>query len=214
MRPRSPGLAAVLAAGLCLVLTGCGQQPPQAAPAGSAQAPRPTPSSTTAAPGQDRLHRQRATTEWVDGYCTAVSALVDSMSSIPEIDPSTPRKASRTSSELLGVVIGGLDRTLRNLDDLEPSPVPVGDMVKGRAVADYTRIRERAVSAKEQLDAAVRDDTRRAAIDAVDGPLEDLGKVNLLEGIGSTPELAAASKRAVTCRKLTEQDPSPSLGPA
>ncbi|WP_142000150.1 hypothetical protein [Amycolatopsis cihanbeyliensis] len=204
------GLATVL----CLVLTGCGRQSPEAGPADGQEARRVPGSTTSGAPSQERLHRERATTEWVDGYCTAVGALVDSMSSIPEIDPSSPRRASRTSSRLLGAVIGGLDRTLSNLNGLAPAPVPSGDTMKVKAVADYTRIRERAVSAKEQLDAAGRDDARHAAIEAVDGPLEDLGEVNLLEGIGSTPELAAASRRAATCRELIEQDPSPRLGPA
>jgi hypothetical protein len=190
VRPRKPVLAAI-ALGLCLFsglsLTGCGQ--PARVQSGSQQ------------PGTVN----DPVVHWADDYCGAVVQLVETLSTMPSVDPSTPRQASRTSSDLLGSVIGGLDRTLSGLAGLGPSPVPGGEAVRADAITTFKGIRSRAVAAKARIDAASVDDTgaTRQALAGAGAPLDEISKLNLLSGIDSVPELAAASKRALSCEPLT-----------
>ncbi|MDT7729162.1 MAG: hypothetical protein QOI21_5738 [Actinomycetota bacterium] len=190
MRPRKPVLAAI-ALGLGLVcglfLTGCGQQAklqPGAEQPGTVNDPA---------------------AHWAEDYCGAVVQLVQTLATMPSVDPSTPQQASRTSSDLLGSVIDGLDRTLSGLAALGPSPASGGDAVRADATRTFSGIRSRAATAKERIDAVSVDDTEatRQALVGASAPLDEISKLNLLSGIDSVPELAAASKRALSCEPLT-----------
>lgn len=192
MRPRKPALAAI-ALGLGLVcglsLAGCGQQA------------RVQPGAQQQQPGQ--VNDPAAL--WADDYCGAVVQLVQTLSTMPSVDPSTPEQATRTSSDLLGSVVGGLDRTLSGLAGLGPSPASGGEAVRADAIEIFTGIRSRAVAAKERIDAAPANDTEatRQALAGASGPLDEISKVDLLAGIKSIPALAAASKRALSCEPLS-----------
>ncbi|WP_199431573.1 hypothetical protein [Qaidamihabitans albus] len=206
MRPRSTVLAALVTA-LGLSLAGCGQQ--------ARVPPGEQPEANSRGPGlsAEEARLQSDTTLWADGYCGAVSQLVSSLAQMPSVDPSTPRRASRTSSDLLGVMIDGLERTVVRLEGLGPAPVPGADDVKTKAVRTYTAIRDRALGAKQDLDAAADAEASRAAMSSAEGPLDEIGRLNLLEGFDSIPELKTASLRAPTCRQLTEESPAPRFDP-
>ncbi|SFB09428.1 hypothetical protein SAMN05216266_104303 [Amycolatopsis marina] len=204
MRPRKT-LFAALAVSICVTAVGCGERQPQNAE--PLEQP-PGPGLTSA-----EVQREDATTRWAEGYCLAVGELVRSMSTIPMIDPSTTQRATRTSSELLGTMITGLDRTVSRLRDLAEAPVPAGERVRAKAISEYNAIRDRAAAVKQTLDAAAQDPAAsRQAISAAGGPLDEIGKVNLLAGFESVPELATARERAQACRDLTKQGPEPRLG--
>jgi hypothetical protein len=152
--------------------------------------------------------------QWADGYCGAVVQLVQALSTMPVVDPSSPRQASRTSSELLGSVIGGLDGTLAGLHGLGASPVAGGDKVRDDAITTFSGIRSRAAKARDRIDVASNDTSAsRAALGGASAPLAEISKVNLLEGFDSLPALAAASKRAPNCEPLTSKDTPPILAP-
>jgi hypothetical protein len=143
-----------------------------------------------------------------------VVQLVQALSTMPVVDTSSAQHASRTSSELLGSVIGGLDRTLSGLHGLGPSPVVGGDKVRDDAITTFSDIRSRAVKARDRIDAALNDTSAsRAALGGASAPLGEISKVNLLEGFDSVPALAAASKRALNCEPLTSNDTPPILAP-
>ncbi|WP_092529713.1 hypothetical protein [Amycolatopsis arida] len=197
-------LAAVAAAGIVGV-TGCGQPVDELAPG--------RPSGSTSPEPPPEVRREAATVRWADGYCRAVHELVRSMADMPTVDPSTPRRASRTSGELLDSLVDGLDRTTSALRALEPAPVPAGETVRADAVADYTDIRNRADQARRRLAAATDPAAASAALGEAGAPLEDVGKRGLLAGFADTPELARASQRAAACQWLVEQGPEPRLGP-
>ncbi|WP_307831910.1 hypothetical protein [Prauserella cavernicola] len=176
-----------------------------------------SPGSQPAPPGPgltaEEVRHEDATTAWAGGYCGAVSELVRSFSEMPSIDPSTPQEASRTSSELLGSMIGGLDRTLDGLDRLARAPVADGDRIKEQAVTAYTNIRDRAVGAKQQLDAATTEEASRAAIGSVRAPLDEIGRISLLDGFDAVPELKEASLKAPQCTELTDSGAAPRFDP-
>lgn len=192
MRPRNTVLAA-LALGLAVILAACGQQQ-----AGLRPAARESGGQNDPAAG------------WADQYCGAVVQLVQTLSTMPPVDPSTPLRASRTSSELLGSIIGGLDRTLSGLNNLGPSPVAGGDAVRFDAIGTFSGLRSRAAAAKDRLDTSTNDtaETQQALLGA-SAPLDEISKLDLLQGIGSIPELAAASKRAPACEPLAVKETAP-----
>jgi hypothetical protein len=160
---------------------------------------------------------------WADAYCGAVVQLVQTLSTMPVVDPSTPQQAARTSSQLLGSVISGLDRTLSGLHGLSSSPVAGGDQVRDGAIATFARIRSHAAAAKVRIDTASNGTASngtasngtalRQAIGGAGVPLTEISKVGLLEGFDALPALAAASKRAPNCQPLTSKDNSQHLTP-
>jgi hypothetical protein len=199
VRPPKPVLAA-LALGLCLLLAACGQ-PGRAQPVAQQ-------------PGFAIEGSQDSAAQWADGYCGAVAQLVQTLSTMPSVDPRTPDQASRTSSELLGSIIGGLDRTLSGLTGLGPSPAAGADTVRRDAIATFSGIRSRTASAKKRIDEASADPhATRHALAGASAQLDEISKVDLLQGIDSVPVLAAASKRAPACDPLTANDTSPHFAP-
>lgn len=189
MRPARTVLAAT-AAGLCLTLAACGQ--PAAMPVGAQQ------------PGSADVASQDRAVTWADGYCGAVSELVRSLSSMPSIDPSTPQRATKTSSAVLSSMIGGLDSTLSGLGALGPSPVPGGDKVRSDAIATFTGIRDSAAKAKKQVDQPSTDPAElKQALAGADAPLDQISKVKFLAGLDAVPALGVASRQAPSCAPLT-----------
>lgn len=209
MRPRMRFLAAVAVGAVLAVGSGCGQ--PQSRMSPTAQPPEPSRVAPADPIPSGEMRREAATTRWAQGYCLAVGELVRSMSTMPMIDPSTARRAARTSSELLGSLIDGLDRTVNELRELGAAPVPVGERVRAEAIADYSAIRDQAADVKTSLDAARDPAASRQAISATGGPLDEIAAINLLAGF-EAPELATARERAPACRDLTEHGPAPRLG--
>jgi hypothetical protein len=151
--------------------------------------------------------RQDAATRWANDYCVAVGSLVDGLASMPSVDPSSPRRAVQTSSDLLGSMVGSLDGAVRKLDKLSPSPVEGGDKMRTDTVAAFTGIRDRATVAKHRLDVA-RDATTidQQTIGAARGPLDEVAKLDVLAGFDSVPELLDASARAPVCEELTTRE--------
>ncbi|EHR63521.1 hypothetical protein [Saccharomonospora cyanea] len=197
------GLCAMVALG---VVTACGGSPDPARPAGEKQQEQQAASrSGEASPGEDRA------VTWANDYCGAVSELVRSVSEMPIIDASSPRRASETSGELLKVMVGGLDRTLDRLDNLGAPPVDGAERVRRDAVATYADIREHAQAALSELSAAEGPEASRDAVSSVRKPLDDLGGVDLLAGFDTVPALQEASRQAPACRTLTDADPDPRI---
>ncbi|MEC3979546.1 hypothetical protein [Amycolatopsis sp. H20-H5] len=189
MRPRLTVLAA-LATGIGIFLAGCGQQTPTV--------PEARQGGASGASDQDPV------ATWADGYCGAVSHLVRTLATLPTVDPSTPQRASRTSSELLSSVVSGLDETLSGLHRLGPAPLAAGDASRLEVVTKFSAIRDRADQVRSHLDAASADaGAIKAALGEARASLDELSSVDLLNGLKKVPALAAASQRASGCQELT-----------
>ncbi|MFI6030580.1 hypothetical protein [Amycolatopsis magusensis] len=200
MRPRMGVFAAVVGVGV--LLGACGQ-PSGENGTGTLVEPGAQPRS---APEGDPA------VTWTNQYCGAVVGLLETMAGMPRVDPTSPQTAANTASEMLGTLVGGLDRTLVNLNGLPASPAPGGDEVKQAAVNSYTGIRERVQHAKNQLDAAgpgTKDG--QAAISEAGDALDEIAKADLLSGLNASPVLWTASRQAPTCSSLTGESGSPSL---
>lgn len=193
MRPGKIGFLA-MATGLLVGLVGCGR-PPAAQDSVQAAGPGLTLSD---------VQRQDAVTGWAGQYCTAVGALVDDLAHMPAVDPSTPRRAVQTSSDVLGAVLSGLDRTVGGLRALPPAPVPEGDAVRADTITELTGVRGRAAEAKQRLDDA-SGSTRidQATLGAARAPLDEVSRIDLLAGMNAVPELQTAVAHAPVCQQLT-----------
>lgn len=191
MRPRSTVLAA-LATGIGLGIAGCGHQPAATSPA------RQEGLATVSAAADPA-------SAWAEGYCGAVTQLVRTLATLPSVDPTTPRQAARTSSELMVSVVDGLDRTSAALENLGPSPVAGGDASRTASVEQLDGIRARADDVRRRIDASADPEATKAALRDARSSLDELDRLDLLSGLRDVPQLAAASGRIQGCQELVKQ---------
>ncbi len=192
MRPRSTVFAALIT-GIGLGLAGCGQQP--AVTSHARQEGLATVSPSAADPAS----------AFAEGYCGAVSGFVRTLATLPSVDPSTPRQASRTSSDLMAAVAEGLSRTTAALGKLGPSPVAGGDASRAAAVTQLDDIRSRADDVRHRLDSSADSETTKTALRDARTSLDELDRLDLLRGLNDVPQLVAASSRIPLCQDLVRQ---------
>jgi hypothetical protein len=193
VRPRSTVFAA-LTTTITIGLAGCGLQAVPQPPARDQGL-----SVTTVVPQADPAAR------WADGYCGAVGNLVSALAALPAVDPSTPQQASRTSSDLLSSVVGGLDRSLAGLNALGAPPVPAADGGRENVIGQFTEIRTQAENARQRID-AVRGDAAatKAALGEARATLDHIDALDYLKGLRDVPALEAAQQRAPSCGQLDQ----------
>ncbi|WP_410615337.1 hypothetical protein [Amycolatopsis sp. lyj-109] len=193
MRQRSTVFAA-LTTTIAIGLAGCGQ--PSAVP----EPPRDQdlPAATVVPPADPAA-------SWAAGYCDAVTHLVRALSELPAVDPSTPQKASRTSSDLLSSVVGGLDQSLAGLNALGAPPMPSADSGRKDVIGQFTEIRAEAESARRRIEAARGNaSATKAALGQAGATLDRIDALDYLKGLKDVPALAAAEQRAPACRRLDQ----------
>lgn len=192
MRPRSPVFAA-LATMITLGLAGCGHAPTMQSPAREQGL-----SVTTVAPRTDPAAR------WADGYCGAVTELVQALATLPTVDPSTPQQASRTSSDLLSSLVGGLDRAMAGLAALGVPPLPATDQGRQDVIGQFAQIRSQADEVRQRIDAVQGDSAAtKDALGQARTTLDRVAALDMLKGIKTAPALEAAGDRAPGCQQLT-----------
>lgn len=191
MRQRSTVFAA-LTTTIAIGLAGCGQpatEPP----------PDPDQPVTTIVPQVDPA------TSWAAGYCDAVTHLVRALAALPAVDPSTPQRASRTSSDLLSSVVDGLDQSLAGLNALGAPPVPSADGGRKDVIEQFAEIRTEAENARRRINAARGNATAtKAALGEARATLDRIDALDYLKGLKDVPALAAAEQRAPACRRLDQ----------
>lgn len=193
MRQRSTVFAA-LTTTIALGLAGCAQPSPVQSP------PRDQDLSvSTVVPQADSAAR------WAAGYCDAVTHLVHTLAVLPTVDPSTPQQASRTSSDLLSSVVGGLDQSLAGLNALGAPPVPSADGGRKDVIEQFAEIRAQAETARRRIE-AVRGDAAatKEALGEARATLDRIDALDYLKGLKDVPALAAAEQRAPACRQLDQ----------
>ena len=192
MRPRSTVLAA-LTTTIAIGFTGCGQ------PTAQTPARDQGLSVTTGVPRADPAAR------WAEDYCGAVTHLVRTLASLPVVDPSTPQQASRTSSDLLSSVVGGLDRSLAGLNALGAPPSGAPDTGRKDVIGEFAEIREQAESARRHIEDARGDATAtKDALGQAQATLDRIAALDYLKGVKDAPSLQAAQQRAPSCRELAQ----------
>ncbi|MFE0021845.1 hypothetical protein [Amycolatopsis sp. NPDC059021] len=141
---------------------------------------------------------------WADGYCGAVTHLVRALAALPTVDPSTPQQASKTSSALLGSLVGGLDETIDGLQRLDAPPAPAADKARRDMVERFGDIRQRTQNVRQRIDDAHADPAvTRDALGDARATLDQIAGLNVLKGLQDVPDTDAASKRTPGCQQLT-----------
>ncbi|MBB4687750.1 hypothetical protein [Amycolatopsis jiangsuensis] len=187
MRPRWTVFAA-LATGIGIGLAGCGQQPSPTQPRSGGQA--------------DTANQADPAARWADGYCGAVNHLVRTLTTLPEIDPSSPQQAARTSSRLLSSVVDGIDQTVSSLDRVGPAPLPGGTAARADLLGEFASVRKRADDVRQRLDSASGTSATKTALGDARSAIDDVARLDVLKGLDATPALSAAGKRASGCQQL------------
>ncbi|MBA0127377.1 hypothetical protein H0B56_17665 [Haloechinothrix sp. YIM 98757] len=205
------GIGAPAAVAVLLLVAGCGAGDENAGQV------RPEPSRQQAAESDGGTQDSRAT-EWADSYCSATLRLVHAVSTSPQVDPSSPERASKTSMDMLTTVSEGLRQAERELDGLAPAPIRGADEVLERTKGEFSELRDRSESARNRL-AATRQREEpdvaetRSALDVTSNVLDEVGEVNLLGGMEEIPEFVEASRSARSCAELLSSGSRPSLNP-
>ncbi|MGW4060298.1 hypothetical protein ACWEGE_18585 [Amycolatopsis sp. NPDC004747] len=193
MRQRSAVFAA-LTTTIAIGLAGCGQPSEVPAPPRDQDLP-----ATTVAPRVDPA------ASWAGGYCEAVTHLVRVLAALPAVDPSTPQKASRTSSDLLSSVVGGLDQSLAGLNALGAPPMPSADSGRKDVIGQFAEIRTEAENARRRIEAARGNSSAtKDALGQAKATLDRIDALDYLKGLKDVPALAAAEQRAPACRQLDQ----------
>ena len=189
MRPRWMTLAA-LTTTFVLALSACGQSPVRTMPGSGGVA-------ETAPPQADPVEG------WAAGYCGAVAHLVQALASLPVVDPTSPQRASETSSNLLASLVGGLDQSLAGLNALGPPPFAAAEQGRRTVAGRFGDIRRQAEYVRHHID-AVRGDpvATKAALGDARATLDRVADLNLLEGLQGSPRLADAGQRIPGCQAL------------
>ncbi|MFB9688441.1 hypothetical protein [Amycolatopsis plumensis] len=193
MRQRSTVFAALITT-IAIGLTGCGQPVAEQTPPRD----RDLPASTVVPPADPAV-------SWAAGYCDAVTHLVRALAALPAVDPSTPQKASRTSSDLLSSVVGGLDESLAGLNALGAPPSPSADTGRKDVIAQFAGIRAEAENARRRIEAARGNAAAtKDALGQARATLDRIDALDYLKGLKDVPALAAAEQRAPACRRLDQ----------
>jgi predicted small lipoprotein YifL len=185
---------AALTTTIAIGLAGCGQPSAVESPPRDQDLP-----ATSVVPQADPA------TRWAGDYCDAVTHLVRTLATLPAVDPSTPQKASRTSSDLLSSVVGGLDQSLAGLNALGAPPVPSADGGREAVIRQFAEIRAQAESARVRIE-HVRGDAAatKEALGQARAALDRIDALDYLKGLKDIPALAAAEQRAPACRQLDQ----------
>lgn len=192
MRPRSPVFAA-LATMITFGLAGCGQAPAMQSPAREQGL-----SVTTVVPRTDPAAR------WADGYCGAVTELVQALATLPTVDSRTPQQASRTSSDLLSSLVGGLDRAMAGLGSLGVPPLPAADQGRQDVIGQFAQIRSQADEIRQRIDAVEGNAAAtKDALGQARTTLDRVAALDVLKALKDVPALEAAGERAPSCQQLT-----------
>ncbi|MGW3996224.1 hypothetical protein ACWEF6_22260 [Amycolatopsis sp. NPDC004772] len=193
MRQRTTVFAA-LTTTIAIGLAGCGQPAEVQAPPRDQDVPVMTPSP-----------RPDPVASWASGYCDAVTHLVGALASLPAVDPSTPQKASRTSSDLLASVVDGLDQSLAGLNALGAPPLPSADGGRQDVIGQFTAIRVDAENARQRIEAARGNAAAtKEALGQARATLDRIDALDYLKGLKDVPALAAAEQRTPACRRLDQ----------
>jgi hypothetical protein len=187
--------AVLLGAGL--LLSACGTMPAAAPPS---QNLRPV-EAVTSAPAADP-----AAVRWTDGFCSAVHGYRERTNREAASQQPTPTSVAE-SQKALSAALGGIaartGETAGKLAALPPAPVPLGDTVRQAFVTKFTKARDRAAGAKDELDRAKPDNTAaqdragQALFQAqqdVDGTYDPVG------AMAASPELMLAAATAPGCK--------------
>ncbi|WP_328443595.1 MULTISPECIES: hypothetical protein [unclassified Amycolatopsis] len=182
--------------GLGLTLTACsGSGTPPAAPTVTVTSPFPV--APTADP---------ATLSWVDGFCSAVNGYrlrTNAETEPPGTGPTTVAEAQKALSAQLGGIATRTGEVVDKLAALPPAPEPLAETVRTAFAAKFTTSRDRASSAKTQLDQAKPGDpeSQNPASDALKWAQTNLdGTYDPLTPLAQSTELMSAAASAPNCK--------------
>jgi hypothetical protein len=190
---------AVVAAGFALVTAACGSQ--QNTAGGTSSAP---PASTTASQG----NADQQKVDFADDVCDAMQEFITPATSFKP-DTSSPAAAVNSLKTQLGAMSTGLDKTVKDLGDVDSAGVPDGQAAVTDLQKTFGQIKQTVDTAKTKLD-GVDPNNQQAVATAVQEVSKDLSSVgNMTNPLDSpalkSPDMEAAARQAPECQKINNQ---------
>ena len=204
MRARRMGMAAT-AAGLALVLAGCGgdagggakKQKQQAGASGG-------PSSASS---QQTPQVSQAGVQWMGGFCGSMMKFISATKSAQSPKSQDPAAIQQAVSDRLGSIASGAKTLLTDLEKIEPSPIKGGDKLVSNAADSYSQMLASAKKAKSTVESAPSSD-KQAVMQAVKTASSEFKKASQKGGpfqqLQSNKKLAQAFQKAPQCKQLAQ----------
>ncbi|ACU34254.1 hypothetical protein [Actinosynnema mirum] len=195
MRARLVTAVAASALSACL-LAGC---------TGQDSEPTPTTSSTSTSASPEQL-----AADYLDKVCSATSAFATVQKTPPGADVTDPGKRKELMAVYMGQFGEAFTRSATELRAVGESPVAGGDQVVEKMAATFSEMATVFTDAKSAVEQADANDQYGGLAPARDA-LAKLADFSVpLKEVESTPELAAAARKAPKCQALRTATPSPS----
>jgi hypothetical protein len=187
----------LLGVGVGLALTACSGTNPGGPPAPTVTVTSPFPAAPTADP---------AVLSWVDGFCSAINGYRmrnNAEAAPPRSEPKSVAEAQKNLSFELNEIASRTGEVVDKLEALPPAPEPLAETVRAAYVTKFTTSRDRASSAKTQLDRAKPGDeaSQDPASDAFEQAQKDVdGTYDPVAPLAESTELMAAAASAPGCK--------------
>jgi hypothetical protein len=193
---------AVAVAGFALVTAACGTQQN----AGSGTTTTTPPSSTTASQGVVTADPAKA--KFAGEICGAIGQFITPATSFKP-DTSSPAAAVNSLKTQLGTMSTGLDKAVKDLDDVDSAGVPDGQAAVTELQKTFGQIKQKVDAVKTKLE-GVDVNNQQAIAAAVQDVSKDLSSVgsmtNPLDSPAlKSPDMEAAARQAPECQKIKTQ---------
>jgi len=191
---------AVAVAGFALVTAACGGTQQNT---GSGTTTTTPPSSTSS---QGNVDQNKV--DFADDVCDAMQEFITPAASFKP-DTSSPAAAVNSLKTQLGAMSTGLDKTVKDLNDVDSEGVPDGKAAVTDLQTTFGQIKQKVDAAKTKLD-SVDPNNQQAIAAAVQDISKDLASVgNMMNPLDSpalkSADMDAAAERAPECQKIKNQ---------
>lgn len=191
---------AVVVAGFALVTAACGGTQQNT---GSGTTTTTPPSSTSSQGGADQNK-----VDFAGDICDAMQEFITPATSFKP-DTSSPAAAVNSLKTQLGAMSTGLDKAVKDLNDVDSEGVPDGKAAVTELQQTFGQMKQKIDTAKTKLD-GVDPNNQQAIAAAVQDISKDLGSIGSMTNPLDSPalksaDMEAAAKQAPECQKIQSQ---------
>jgi hypothetical protein len=194
---------AVVVAGFALVTAACGSTQQNAGSSGTTTTTPP--SSTSASQGT----ASPAKVKFAGDVCGAIQQFMTPATSFKP-DTSSPAAAMNSLKTQLGAMSTGLDKAVKDLDDVDASGVPDGQAAVTELKKTFSQLKQAVDTTKPKLDGVDPNNPQAiaAAVQAVSKDLSAMGS-NMQNPLDQpalkSADMEAAAEQAPECQKIKTQ---------
>jgi hypothetical protein len=192
---------AVVAAGFALVTAACGGTQQNTGSSGTTSTMPPSSTSSQGNVDQNKV-------DFADDICDAMQEFITPATSFRP-DTSSPAGALNSLKTQLGAISTGLDKAVRDLDNVDAAGVPDGQAAVTELKKTFSQLKQTVDTARPKLDNVDPNNPQSIAA-AVQDVSKDLAAVGNMQNPLDQPalksaDMEAAAQRAPACQKIKNQ---------